>query len=104
MSVSTYREAATFIGICRQNIGLLVGAGLIDTTRDFSRRITKGALLHYNQEYAHTLEIARRFGINPSRVRSNLADKGIKPVFALRDGVHLIWRRADVFGGRNDVH
>jgi hypothetical protein len=99
----SYREAATFSSLSRFIIPWLVAAGLIETTCDLTRRITKGALVQFNREYTHTSEIARRFGINPRYMRSNLADKGIKPVLSMRNGGGHIWRRADVFRGRNDV-
>ncbi|WP_448188805.1 hypothetical protein [Azospirillum sp. sgz301742] len=97
-----YREAAIHIGMSTPNISWLVSAGLIDTTGSHDRRITRDALARFNEEFVHTAEIARRLGIHPSHVKRALAQRGIEPVCALRAGMRLIWRRADVFGMESD--
>ncbi|MCW0190551.1 MAG: TniQ family protein [Rhodococcus sp.] len=93
-----YREAAVYIGMSEPNVSWLVAAGLIDTTGSHDRRITRDALARFNDEFLHTAEIARRLAIQPSQVKRTLAQRGIEPVCALRAGMRLIWRRADVFG------
>jgi hypothetical protein len=92
----SYREAAIFISVPRIIFPSLVAAGLIETTRDYKRRITKGALVQFSQEYMYTSEIVHRLGINPRHILGDLADKGIKPVLSIENGGGQIWRRADV--------
>jgi hypothetical protein len=100
-AVLSYREAAAVIGLSIPNVSWLVAAGLITTTGEHSRRITSASLIRFNDEYVATREIARHLGIQPSQVRKCLSIKGIEPVYALRDGMRLIWRRGDVFGDCN---
>ena len=98
-----YREAAIHIGMSVPTVSWLVSAGLIDTTGSHDRRITRDALARFNIEFVHTAELARRLDIHPSRVKRMLAQRGIEPVCALRAGMRLIWRRADVFGTGSDL-
>ena len=97
-----YREAAVYIGMSEPNVSWLVAAGLIDTTGSHDRRITRDALARFNEEFVHTVEIANRLDIHLSCVKRTLAQRGIAPVCALRAGMRLIWRRADVFGTESD--
>lgn len=92
----SYREAAIVIGMSEPNVSWLVSAGLIVTVGDHDRRITREALMRFNEQYMSTSEVAGRLRIHPSQLRRRLAERSIVPVCALRAGMRLIWRRADV--------
>jgi hypothetical protein len=94
----SYREAAVVIGMSVPNVSWLAAAGLIATTGSRDRRITREDLDCFNSEYASTMEVARRLGIHPSSLRRALAKQGVEPVCALRGGMRLVWRRAEVLG------
>lgn len=92
----SYREAAAVIGLSVPTVTWLVAAGLLPTTGEHDRRLTRAALLRFNAEYVPTREVARRLGIHPSRVRGVLSGQGIEPACALRGGMRLIWHRDHV--------
>ncbi|MBA9068842.1 hypothetical protein FHR71_002592 [Methylobacterium sp. RAS18] len=94
----SYREAAILLGVPEPTVSWIVAAGLLATTGDHDRRLTRGAIQNFNAEYALTAEVARNLGIQPPRLKQVLARRGIQPAAALHKGMRLVWRRDEVLG------
>jgi|SRR5579859_3421193 len=92
----SYREAAVLLGVSTPTVSWLVAAGLVSVSGPYDRRLTKAAILSFNDEYMSTAEVAKHLSTHASRVRKAMADGGVNPVCALRGGMRLIWRRSDV--------
>jgi Mn-dependent DtxR family transcriptional regulator len=90
----SYREAALFLGTSAPTVNWLVAAGLLETSGEHDRRITTDSIDRFNEEFAFTMEIARRLAVHPSSVRRVMEEKGIVPICALRCGMRLVWRRS----------
>ncbi|MEE7494308.1 hypothetical protein MOTC310_29385 [Methylobacterium oryzae] len=93
-----YREAAILLGVPEPTVSWIVAAGLLATTGDHDRRLTRDAIRRFNAEYALTAEVARSLGVPPPRLKQVLAARGIQPVAALHKGMRLVWRRGEVLG------
>lgn len=92
-----YREAAILLGVPEPTVSWIVAAGLLATTGEHDRRLTRDAIRRFNAEYALTAEVARSLGVPPPRLKQVLAGRGIQPVAALHKGMRLVWRRSEVF-------
>jgi hypothetical protein len=93
----SYREVAPLISMPAPNVTWLVAAGLLGSGASGDRRITRRDVRAFNESYASTAEVARTLGVHPSFVKRRMAEKGIEPAAALREGNRLVWRRAEVF-------
>lgn len=93
----SYREVAPLIGMPAPNVTWLVAAGLLGSGAGGDRRITRRDVRAFNESYASTAEVARTLGVHPSFVKRRMAEKGIEPAAALREGNRLVWHRAEVF-------
>jgi len=91
-----YREAAILLGVPEPTVSWIVAAGLLATTGDHDRRLTREAIRRFNAEYALTVEVARSLGVPPPRLKQVLAARGIQPAAALHKGMRLVWRRSDL--------
>lgn len=91
----SYREAALLLGVPEPTVSWIVAAGLLATTGDHDRRLTRDAIRRFNAEYALTAEVARRLGVPAPRLRQVLAARGIQPAAALHKGMRLVWRRGE---------
>ena len=94
----SYREAAILLGVPEPTVSWIVAAGLLATTGDHDRRLTRDAIHRFNAEYALTAEVARSLDIAAPKLRPFLAERGIHPVAALHKGMRLVWRRDQVPG------
>lgn len=92
-----YREAAILLGVPEPTVSWIVAAGLLATTGDHDRRLTRDAIRRFNADYALTAEVARRLDVPPPRLKQVLAARGIQPAAALHKGMRLVWRRSEVF-------
>lgn len=93
----SYREAAILLGVPEPTVSWIVAAGLLATTGDHDRRLTREAIRAFNAEYALTAEVAKKLGVPAPKLQRLLAERDVQPVAALYKGMRLVWRRSEVF-------